>query len=318
MACTGLEGVAFGSSAGVTAGALLLPLSAGLGYSFATVCLKRSITAGVPGGWINVLCNTVMGICFQILWFFPGSLPPDVSLLPAVACGILFFLGQIFTFRAISAGDVSVATPLLGTKVRLVALLSFALLGQRLPASWWLASCLASAGIGLISYTRGGDHRSVFATAGWSLSAASVFALTDVRVQSWVPRVGYTRFAPIMFGTAGLASLVYIPGLSGTCGVFFRSAASAFPWLFSGTLLLALQALGMYSAIGLYGNATVTNIIYGSRCLWSVLLVWVLGSLSLFGECDGQPNAFPVYLRRFFGALLLFAAMALVLGGANR
>ncbi len=68
----------------------------------------------------------------------------------------------------------------------------------------------------------------------------------------------------------------------------------------------------MYSAIGLYGSATATNILYGSRCLWSVLLVWMLGSLAGAPPTDAASHR-SVMIRRLTGALLLFLAMALVL-----
>ena len=79
----------------------------------------------------------------------------------------------------------------------------------------------------------------------------------------------------------------------------------------AGAFLLGLQALGMYSAIGLYGSATFTNILYGSRCLWSVLLAWIFGSLAGESAISGKFSAIMIW--RFAGALFLFSAMALVL-----
>jgi hypothetical protein len=118
-----------------------------------------------------------------------------------------------------------------------------------------------------------------------------------------------------MFVTVGLLSLVYVPGLakeSRVAQAVNRKGVpvAALPWLLTGALVLGLQALAMISAIGIYGSATATNIIYGTRCLWSVFLVWILGSVA-GSEIDG--NRTGVMTRRFAGALLLFAAMALVL-----
>jgi hypothetical protein len=67
----------------------------------------------------------------------------------------------------------------------------------------------------------------------------------------------------------------------------------------------------MYTAIGLHGSATLTNILYGSRCLWSVLLVWILGTVA--GDFSAGEKRFGIMARRFLGALLLLGAMALVL-----
>ena len=125
-----------------------------------------------------------------------------------------------------------------------------------------------------------------------------------------------------MFGSVGLFSLVYVPRLisskassRGGGNLSFLVAGSSFftslPWLLFGALLLAVQALAMYSAIGLFGSATMTNILYGSRCLWSVLLVWVLGAMA--GDSLTSQGRVGVMTRRLIGALLLLGAMTLVL-----
>lgn len=300
--------------------ALILPLGAGFGYACGAVAIKRALSSGASGAWVNLLCNMVMAGFFQGLWILPGH-PLTLSLLvPPILCGLLFFMGQIFTFKAIDTGDVSVATPLLGAKVLLVAVFSFLLIGKSLPHAIWAASVMASLGIALISYSPGGNHARLLEAVVWSLSAAAVFALTDVLVQRWVPSVGYSRFAPLMFGSMGLFSVVYIPLLiksigagKDTAGSLFSACASfSIPWLLAGALLLAVQALAMYSSIGLFGSATMTNILYGSRCLWSVLLVWALGSIA--GDSSPRQQRLGIMTRRLIGALLLFGAMTLVLG----
>lgn len=300
----------------MNAGSVLLPVGSGIGYAFGAIAIKRSLGAGASGGWVNLICNAVTAVFFQFLWLLPGHTPEAGQIIAPIVCGLLFFLGQIFTFRAIDSGDVSVATPLLGVKVLFVAIFSVFLLGKPLPESWWAASFLASIGIALISYSSGGFHRHLLPTVGWSLGAAASFALADVMVQNWVSGIGFSRFAPIMFGIPCLLSVVYLPGLmkrrqkpSST------SSADYLPWLFAGAMLLAVQSLGVYTAIGHYGSAAATNILYGSRCIWSVLLVWMLGPLA--GSIPSPENSSLVMVRRFFGALLLFAAMALVLRSGN-
>jgi drug/metabolite transporter (DMT)-like permease len=301
-------------------GALILPLGAGFGYACGAIAIKRALGAGISAGWVNFFCNATLALFFQVFWLFSGAaLTPWTSLAPMM-CGVLFFLGQVATFQAIASGDVSVATPLLGVKVILVALFSVFLIGHTLPSSWWLASLLASIGIALISYSPGSRHKHLLATISWSLGAASLFALTDVLVQRGVPAVGYNRFAPMMFGMTGICSCLHLPGLlrGRICGRGTSLQAgerfvfpSGFTWLAAGALLLSLQALGMYSAIGFYGSASLTNILYGSRCLWSVLLVWLLGMSA--AETTSQGNNSFVMVWRLLGALLLFGAMTLVL-----
>jgi hypothetical protein len=86
-------------------------------------------------------------------------------------------------------------------------------------------------------------------------------------------------------------------------------------WLMAGAVVLAFQSLAMYSAIGLYGSATLTNILYGSRCLWSVLLAWLFAVLH---QRNGGVFPHRVMGRRLIGAILLVSAMALVLASSQR
>jgi drug/metabolite transporter (DMT)-like permease len=323
MAGTEVKGLDGRGSPGVSFGALFLPLGAAFGYACGAIAIKRALGAGASAAWVNFLSNAIMAILFQILWLMPGKSPNPILLLAPVLCGLLFFLGQILTFRAISTGDVSVATPLLGAKVMLVALFTLVLLGKPLPVSWWMASLLASVGIAMISYMPGVSVRHLRETVLCSLSAAGIYAITDVLVQKWVPLVGYGTFAAVMFGSMGIFSLVYVPGFlrQARLGCALSNASGkglpgcpmiALPWLATGSLLLAVQSLGMYSAIGLFGSAAITNILYGSRCLWSVVLVWAFGHLALEGS--QSQNSPGVMRRRLIGSLLLFSAMALVLG----
>lgn len=63
-------------------------------------------------------------------------------------------------------------------------------------------------------------------------------------------------------------------------------------------------------ALGFYGNATAVNILYSSRGIWSVVLVWLLGGW--FGNSEREQGK-EVMVRRLVGAFLLFLAIILVI-----
>ena len=289
-----------------------LPVGAALGYSLAAVSIQRAILLGASEFLVNLCCNAVMALIFQILWFVPAPFPEFRSLGYPVVCGLLFFAGQVMTFRAIAAGDASVSTPVLGTKVLFVALFTVAVAGSPLPTVWWWASLMASTGIALISYVRRGSGGGVLPSVLWALGAAALFGLTDVLVQKGVPSAGYARFAPLMFGVTGILSLLYVPLLRSKSARATRGGPSS-PgmWLLAGSLVLGVQSLALYSSIGLYGNAAFTNILYGSRCLWSVVLVWLAGIILREGGVREVSHG--VMARRCAGAMMLLGAMTLVL-----
>ena len=89
------------------------------------------------------------------LWLLGGTIPSSARggsrRLPAM----LFFAGQVFTLLALSTGDVSVATPVLGVKILLVALLTAVLIGDPIGARLWTAAALSTTAIALLNISRG-------------------------------------------------------------------------------------------------------------------------------------------------------------------
>ena len=80
-------------------------------------------------------------------------------------------------------------------------------------------------------------------------------------------------------------------------------------WLAPGAALLGLQACGIAYAIIVFRSATTTNIVYNSRGVWSVLLVWTVGHW--FDNAE-RAQGHGVMGRRLAGLLLLLAAIFLV------
>ena len=102
----------------------------------------------------------------------------------------------------------------------------------------------------------------------------SARAASDVIHQLWVRPFGFGHFAPVMFATVGLLSFTLIP--------FFSAPLRQMPrpmvvWALGGGLLLTIQAMGIAYCIAVYHEVTVTNVLYNTRGLWSVALVWVVG-----------------------------------------
>jgi hypothetical protein len=81
-------------------------------------------------------------------------------------------------------------------------------------------------------------------------------------------------------------------------------------WLAVGVVLLGLQAMGMASAIGLFGDATGANVVYGSRGLWSLLLLALVARR--LGIKDSVFDR-STLLVRTIGCILILVAVILVL-----
>jgi drug/metabolite transporter (DMT)-like permease len=287
---------------------LVLPLFAGFFYALSSLFLKRGLQEGVGFVRTLFLSNLMMAAVVPALLFFQAE-PVfwDRIHLPLIA-GVLFFLGQIFTFVAIRAGDVSVVGPTMGTKVIFVAVYGSLVFGRELPPVGWLAVVLAGLAVVLLGLTRNGvgDRRAVLAAIGWALVSCSFFALCDNLVSEWSPRFGQPAFVVVLFLFNAVASLFLVP--------FFHEPLRAlprksWPWIGWGAFLLGLQASLLAVALT-YEEPTVANTLYSSRGLWTVVLVAVIGAW--FGNREGELPRWILGLR-LGGSVLVIVAIYLML-----
>jgi drug/metabolite transporter (DMT)-like permease len=284
---------------------VLLPLCSGFGYAVAALLLKRATDGGV-GPWRAMFVTNWINAVVLGLWWFTGGKPFEWEHLGhAVLTGAVFFIAQIFVFLALSRGDVSVATPVLGTKVIFVVLFTKLLTAAPVPGAWWNAALLTAIGTALLG---GGGKAKRGAGTGivFGFIAAALFSLTDVWSQMWAPGWGFGHFAPVVFGTVGLLSFGLMP--------IFREPLRAigrvnFAWLLSGALLIGLQVTGVAYSVMVFGAATKVNVLYNTRGVWSVLLVWAFGHW--VGNTERSLGT-AILTRRLVGAILLLAAIVLV------
>jgi drug/metabolite transporter (DMT)-like permease len=287
---------------------VVFPLFAALIYTAGAVLVKRSAELGV-GVWRTAfVANIVAALVFQPLLLFGGVFLPQLWWQPAIVA-VCYVAGQWLTFTSLDQGDVSVATPVLGLKIVLVATLLTVFRGETLRWQLWAAALLATAGIALLH--RGAAGRVAPGRVGRTILtaglAATAYAIFDVLVQTWSPAWGAGRFVPVTLGMSGLLSCVFI--------LRFRAPLreippAAWPWLLGGALALSVQSLLFVSTIANWGNAAAANVVYASRGLWSVLFIWILGHWVSSRE---QALGARVLGGRLAGAVLMLSAIALVL-----
>jgi drug/metabolite transporter (DMT)-like permease len=285
---------------------ILVPLGAALGYAFAALMLKRG-TEGAGPWRVNFLTNWVQATLFSLFWLVPTEHAASVANVShAVLSGALFFVGQIFTFLAISRGDVSVATPVLGSKVIFVALFSAALGAEMIAPSTWLAVLLTAGATLLlgIGHTPG-QRDTIFLSLLYGFSAAMMYAMTDITQQCWVREWGFSHYIATLFLTVAVLSLTLLPLLRGDGRAV---PGTSWYWIVGGASVLAVQACGVAWSIITIG-ATSTNVLYNSRGLWSVVLVWTIGQW--FGNSERNRGR-AVMLRRLAGSMLLLGAIFLI------
>jgi drug/metabolite transporter (DMT)-like permease len=283
--------------------ATLLPLCSALAYPIAAMMLKRASSVE-NGRWrVTALTNWVATLVFLPWWLAGGASLTWKTFWEAALGGALFFAGQVLTFLAISRGDVSLTTPVMGSKVIFVAFGATLLAGERLSGSLWTAAFLTVAATVLLGGEIRANRKRVLPSVGFGFAAALAYALTDITQVLWVSEIGFGRFAPVMFGTVGFLSLGLIPFFEAPLR---RLNPVSLRWAVAGGLLLSLQATGIAYCLGVFREVTLTNILYNTRGMWSVVLVWAVGHWFSNSE-RSVGNA--LMLRRLAGAALLLLAV---------
>jgi drug/metabolite transporter (DMT)-like permease len=285
---------------------LLFPLASSLLYVAAALSLRRAAEARV-GVWRSTfVMNVVAAVCFLPMLLGPVGHGPTPAW-QALVVGALFVGGQALTMLALNRGDVSVATPVVGTKVVFVAIFVTLLVGDPLPIDYWVSAGMSAAGIALLSLggrgVRPAGHRHVGLTIAASLGAATCYALFDVLVRKWTPAWGVGRFLPAIMGTSAALSVLLAPAFEGRLRDIPVGGRRP---LMLGSVFLGLQALLLVATLGLCPDTTRINVVYNSRGLWSVVAVWLVGHW--WGNTERHAGR-GVMVRRVAGAAMLLGAI---------
>ncbi|QDT38818.1 DMT family transporter [Stratiformator vulcanicus] len=287
---------------------LLYPLLSSVLYVFATLFIKRSGDLGVGVIRATVVTNVVTGVLALSLIPLGGTIPSLLALYQPLTVAALFVLGQVLIFWSLQIGDVSVATPALGAKPVLVALLAAFVFGREVGWQIWLAAVLSVVAISLLYAVGRVPKRRIPETLLLSLGAAGAYAMADVLLQQWAPAWdGAGRITPILFGFVALLSLPALPWMK---PVKKDEFADYRPWLIAGAMFFGVQAMPLTYALATFDDASAINVVYSARGLWSVVFVWMLGH-HFFNDERGLGMA--VLQSRLAGAVLMTVAVVLAL-----
>jgi drug/metabolite transporter (DMT)-like permease len=268
--------------------------------------LRRGAELGVGFWRTTFVANLICAAIYAPLLLAGGNFNPSLLWQPAIAAG-LFVGGSVLNFLSLDKGDVSIATPVLGLKIILVALFTPLLVGSSVTPRQWAAAALSTLAIALLNRTGTTRHHHVGITIVSAGSSAAAFALFDVLVQKWSPAWGVGRFPPVMLGFVVLYSCLLVPLFPGSLG---KIEGRAWPWLLAGSVVLGVQSLMFVGSVAHFGQATSANVVYSSRGLWSVVLVWLIGHWFHNAEQRLGPT---ILGWRLAGAALMLAAIGLVL-----
>ncbi|WP_231617487.1 DMT family transporter [Novipirellula aureliae] len=284
---------------------LLLPFAASILFVCGLIFIKRASELDVGPATILFFSNMMSTLLFSCFWLLGGPGQPIELIWQPIALACLYMMGLVFTFASVQAGDVSIATPIFGTKVIFVTLLLTFATSESVTSVVRYAAFMATMGIVLIQWTGRGNRRRMILTIVLALSAAISFASFDVLVQAWSPSWGIGRILPPLYWSVGLISLGLIPWVDWDRMKISKVRRAVLP----GTLLVSTQAVCIILAVALFGDAARVNVVYALRGLWGVTLAWAAAKIWGGAEAD-LPKS--IMIKRVIGACLLTAAVILV------
>ncbi|MGY8767951.1 MAG: EamA family transporter [Pirellulales bacterium] len=284
----------------------LLVLIAAMLYALSALLIKRASELGAGSLRTLVVSNIACCLVFMPLIVLGGTIHLELWWQPVIVAAC-FLTGQWFTFLSLQKGDVSVATPVLSCKIIMVALFITLLTQDTVKPLLWVAAVLASVGVAVLSRRPSAEHHHMGQTIITSLLGAASFALFDVLVQKWASQWGLGYFLPLTVTIAAIASLMFLPRLEPIPSEHKRET---WTWLLSGAFVISLQSVLIVASIAYWQNAAQANVIYSSRGLWSIALIWLCGHWFHSKEQQLGRN---VLGWRFFGALLMMLAILLAI-----
>lgn len=286
---------------------VLIPLIAAFIFALGSIFTKRAYAEGARIPHAFFLNCLLLGIVFQP-FLLASEGPIDWARVhQPVMVGTLFFLGHLIHFLAIRAGDVSVVTPLLGSKTVFVAMVAALGFGIPLGSAQWGAALLTTFGVLLMGRTDAQPGRRRGLAVLLALLCALSFALCDVLIQRWAADFGIHNFLPLAFAAVAAEALLALPAIGLSA---FAWPSRARKWLFLGAAFTAVQGILVSASVAHFRDATGVNVVYGTRGLWGIALVWIVGRR--LGNREREEAGGKALALRLAGAVAILAGVVLV------
>ena len=275
--------------------AVIVPVCAACLYSLGSLGMKRAMDHGASTWRVLLVSNIILALwAIPLLFVFPGRWDP-AGFVAALVAGAALFAGRVFSVKALEIGDLSVVIPLLGMKTLCVAIGSLLVGAGTINVKLILAAALASAGVALLQRGPKTAAKAMRKAILFAFISSVLFAVTDVAVQGYARTMGIGLFQPVM--------LMMVCLLLPLLGKPAPAPAPAKRPLLAGSTVMGFQTTLVIMTIGLTGQATLVNILYSTRSLWSVLI----------DRLSGGQGAKDHLVSRSLGAILLTAAVILAM-----
>ena len=296
---------------------LTIGILSGLGAAAAlsvSYVLMRLFIVGRRRGALRLLAlgHIVMGIASAVALPFVWSgqaLADGAFVRPMIAASGFYLTGQALQLLLLRKTDPSQISPLMTTKVIVLALIAVALGNETLQWAQWLGVLLAGVAAFALNYSGG--------TLPWrSLLLVGVaivfFSLSDLHVKALVNLLGppgdlraAVQSVCLCYMLCGAVSLMLLPWIG-------RGATRDLGYALPFAVTWMAGAVLMFTCFGTIG-AVFGNVLQSARGLFSIMLGALLAALGMVHVETKRSLA--VVLQRIGAGLLMILAIALYAWG---
>lgn len=284
------------------------PFIAAVFYCGSVMLVKyASQSQTLSGLSMLVMNNLLSGIVFIPAIFFETDFP-DISIIwqPIIA-SIFCAIGNIATFTCAERGEVSLMTPLMGIKTLMVVMFARVFLDINLPHTITVAGIICCVAVFIMSFSINSlRSKKLGVTILLAMIACISYALCDVFIQKYAPN--FTRNTMLSLTSVAMP-LSIIPLLP----KFFKEVSiSDKKTLFLGggsAVLMIVEMYLMFISISGELGASLCNILYNTRGLLSVILIYFVGKR--FVKLRELSNASAI--QRSVGAIMILIAVIIAL-----
>ena len=254
-----------------------------------------------------VMNNLLSGIVFIPSIFFETDFPDASIIWQPIIASIFCAIGNIATFTCAERGEVSLMTPLMGIKTLMLVMFARVFLDINLPHTITVAGIICCVAVFIMSFSINSlRSKKLGVTILLAMIACISYALCDVFIQKYAPN--FTRNTMLSLTSVAMP-LSIIPLLP----KFFKEVSiSDKNTLFLGggsAVLMIVEMYLMFISISGEMGASLCNILYNTRGLLSVILIYFVGKR--FVKLRELSNASAI--QRSVGAIMILIAVIIAL-----
>ena len=286
---------------------LTFPVIAAALYSLSVIFVKLSTAENkISPTSILVLNNVAMWLLFLPSLFFKGGIKDMMLIWQPILVGLFFAMGNYATFLCAHKGEVSLMTPIMGLKILIVLILAKFILGMELPHLMVAAGIICCIAVFIMGYSKKRiSSKKEWLTFGLAIWACSSYAACDVLIQKFSPN----------FSALSMLCISNFVLLISTFPYFKRFARDlknapkpALALAATAAALMVVEALFMFFALTGSVSAPLCNILYNTRGIMSIILVFIIGKYVDGLDKLSQGSA----IRRVIGSIMIFASVGMV------